>query len=318
MLAVVPSVCSGPEDEPATEERTHTQAQPRIEDAVVRVDRTGRVRKSFEACPGVLEVRLARGHVWVHHRNDGRLSQIDPKTRRVRDVDVGEVAGIAAAGGDLRVTMAGNRIAQHNGVSGVVKRSFRVAHRKLYELGDAGFLEFVGDSIWLTVPNLGTQKPQALWRVDVKTGAVRETHTIGIDPTPPRAVGRSLWFITLDKGLVRFETDSGRYEAIPAGNRPWGYTTGAGSVWVGSESPGSVRRIDPKTGKTTVTIDTDPRVRGLGFGAGFVWVATESSLQRIDPKTNRLTRTTEITSPVHDKGPVGVVYLNGDVWVSVE
>jgi hypothetical protein len=86
--------------------------------------------------------------------------------------------------------------------------------------------------------------------------------------------------VRVDKGLVRFDTDSGRYEAIPAGNRPWGYAAGAGSVRVGSESPGSV--------------------------------------QRIDPQTNRLTRTTEITSPVHDKGPVGVVYLKGDVWVSVE
>jgi sugar lactone lactonase YvrE len=228
------------------------------------------------------------------------------------------VAGIAAANRDLWIAVDGNRIARIDGATGAVEQTLRVARRKLFELGDAGFIAVVGDSVWLTVPKLGTEAPHALWRIDADTGTVREKHKIGVNPTPPLVVGRELWFVTLDRGLVRYDTASGRYEAIPAGDRPWAYTRGAGSVWVGHELPGQVRRINPETGRTIATIDTDPKVRGLGFGGGFVWVATETSLRRIDPKRNRVTRTTDITSRHNDEGPVGVAYVNGDVWVSVE
>jgi hypothetical protein len=318
LVVVAGSACSGSDDDAASvSQRIETLTERHIGDAVVRIDAAGRVREVIPV-PYGLEMRFVGGYLWVHHRSDGELTQIEPSTRRARVVDIGEVAGIAAAGADLWVSVDGNRLARLDSATGAVKRSFRVASRKLFELGDAGFLALIGDSIWLTVPKLGTNNPQTLWRVDANTGAVLERHRIGVDPTPPLAVGRSLWFVTWDEGLVRFDTDSGRYAAVPAGYRPWGYTFGDASLWVGNELSRQVRRIDPQSGSTRATIATDPKVRGLGFGGGFVWVATETSLQRIDPRTNRVTRTTEITSRVTDEGPIGIAFVKGDVWLSVE
>jgi len=56
----------------------------------------------------------------------------------------------------------------------------------------------------------------------------------------------------------------------------------------------------------------------LAFGGGFVWVTAESGLHSIDPATNEVTQEIQLMSPPPDLGPIGVVYLDGSVWVSVE
>ena len=63
-------------------------------------------------------------------------------------------------------------------------------------------------------------------------------------------------------------------------------TVGAGSLWVLSQSDGSVARIDPLTNKVKAVIAA--QVPGAGgeicYGGGFIWVTMSGTpVTRIDP-----------------------------------
>jgi len=81
---------------------------------------------------------------------------------------------------------------------------------------------------------------------------------------------------------------------------------------------GEVWRIDPETAKPTAKIPLDGPPRGLATGGGLVWVTTETALVSIDPATNEVARMVPLTTQIMDQGPIGVAYLDGSVWVSVE
>ena len=81
---------------------------------------------------------------------------------------------------------------------------------------------------------------------------------------------------------------------------------------------GEVWRLDPATGRPQAKIPVGDPVRGIAFGGQTAWVTTESSLLSIDLATNEITMRTHLIDPVPDLGPIGVAYLDGSAWVSVE
>jgi len=299
------------------------KASPRPVDhsTVVRVDaQSGRVEAVIPVGPDPLLLTVASGRVWTLNLGDGTLSQVDPATNEATTVRPGEVVGFTSDGRDLWIAMDGNTLARIGGVTGRVERSIQLGSRPLFALRDAGFLAVGRRSLWLTVPRLGEpMAPQELWRIDPDRGRVLGRYRLGPDPNPPLLDGRYVWSISFD-GLSRIDLRSGRTRlVVPSGGPggPWGVAAGGGSIWMGQQS-GEVWRLDPATGRPEAKIAVGGPARGVAFGGGSAWVTTETSLLSIDPATDAVSRKVPLTNAEPDLGPIGVVYLDGSVWVSVE
>ena len=293
-----------------------------VADSVVEVDAaTGRVLRVVRVGPDPLLLTLAGGGVWTLNLGDGTLSRIDPGRKRSSVLSPGEAVGFASVGKDLWVAARGNRLLRVSGKSGRVVKALRVARQPVFASRDAGWVAVAQGSLWLTVPNLrNSTAPHTLWRIDAKTGKTVVKVPLPPNPLTPVVAGRSLWVVALDGGdtITRVDTRSNRARAIRVGQRPIAVTTGAGSLWVGLEGEDAVVRADLGTGRTIARVPVRGTVRGVAFGGRRLWVTTDTGLLAIDPDRNRVVRTVHLTEPTRDDGPIGVAYLNGSVWVSVE
>jgi hypothetical protein len=91
-------------------------------------------------------------------------------------------------------------------------------------------------------------------------------------------------------------------------------TVGGGSVWVLSQSEGSVSRIDPVRNKVVSTIKAGvPGAGGdIAYGGDRLWVAAAGTpLTRIDPQSNQV-----LEQYGNYKGADAVRFGFGSVWVS--
>ncbi len=288
---------------------------------VVQVDAgSGRVDAVVPVGPDPLLLTRAAGQVWTVNLGDATLSRVDPSADRATTVDLGEAVGVASDGKNLWVAADGNRLVRIDGATGEQEKGFRLRRRPLFASRDAGFLAFGKASIWLTVPELGRPEARhALWRIDPRTGRAIAKFRLRRDPLSPLVDGRYVWIVSLsENSLTRIDSRSTKATTIRVGAVPLALAAGAGSVWVGHEVEREVWRLDPETTQPTAKIPIDDPIRGLTFGGGSVWVTTERGLHSIDPATNDVTRDIQLMSPSPDLGPIGVVYLDGSVWVSVE
>jgi DNA-binding beta-propeller fold protein YncE len=294
-------------------------AEPDLHGTVVRIDAvTGETLSVVRVGENPSLLRTASGRPWTMNFGDGTLSLIDPETNSAATIDVGEVAGIASDGIDVWAAVDGRRIVKVEAETGEEKRALQVAGRKLFELGDAGFLAVDGDVIWLTVPKLGRRlADQSLWQIDPTTGEQRDVIDIGSDPLPPLLAGRHIWIVTFSRGLSRIDKVTHEEQSVEVGARPWGLAAGSGSLWVGDER-GGVWLVDPVTAKSTALIPTSEGVRGVAVGGGRVWAATETGVVSINPSTHEIVHEIKLMDPLPGYGPAGIEYLNGDVWVSVD
>jgi len=312
------AACETSDGEPETPRKAF---RPVDHSTVVRVDaQSGGVEAVIPVGPDPLLLTVASGRVWTLNLGDGTLSQVDPATNEATTVRPGEVVGFTSDGRDLWIAVDGNTLARIDGVTGREEKSIRLASRPLFALRDAGFLAVGRRSIWLTVPTLGERTgPQELWRIDPDTGRVVDRYRLGPDPNPPLLDGPYVWSISFN-GLSRIDLRSGKTRlVVPSGGPggPWGVAAGGGFIWMGQQN-GEVWRLDPATGRPAAKIHVGGPVRGLAFGGELAWVTTETSLVSIDPATDEVTRRIPLTNPAPDLGPVGVAYLDGSVWVSVE
>jgi outer membrane protein assembly factor BamB len=321
-LFAVSALAACETSERGPEAPTKQTVAPVHHNTVVRVDaQSGRVEAVIPVGPDPLLLTVASGRVWTLNLGDGTLSRVAPVTNAATTVRIGEAVGFASNGPDLWVAVDGNRLVRIDGGTGTQETSLRLGRRQLFALRDAGFPAIGHGSIWLTVPVLGRSDfANTLWRLDPKTGRVITRIEIGPDPLPPLIDGRYIWIVSLH-GLSRIDVRTQEVRIVVPSARPgvgpWGVAAGAGSVWMG-QSYGEVWRLDPPTGRPEAKVPVDGPVRGVAFGGGFVWVTTEASLLSIDPATNEVARTIPLTNPEPDLGPIGVAYLDGSVWVSVE
>lgn len=289
---------------------------------VVRIDaETLEVRSVISVGVDPLILAVAGGRVWTLNFGDGTLSRIDPGTGEVTVLDVGEVAGVASGGEDLWVARDQKVVARLDGATGDEELSFRPASRRLFALRDAGFLAVEFGSVWLTVPGGGGRAPQTLWRIDAESGRVLARIPIGPNPIPPVAAEGAVWVLTAgDRVLTRIDPATNAPLDVEVGLAPWGVAGGAGSVWIGDAGRDrEVWRLDPTTGEALARIPlAGEEVRGLAFGRGLLWVATGSGVTVIDPETDKVSGRIQLGEFAPDTGPIGVGYLNGEVWVSIE
>jgi streptogramin lyase len=232
----------------------------------------------------------------------------------------GVVVGVTGDGDDLWVAVDGSTLVRIDGATGEERASIQLGAQPLFALRDAGFLAVGERAIWLTVPQLDTAS-HMLWRIDLTTGHVIAKIQLGPNPLSPLSDGRYLWIITttpLRGQLRRVDMRSNRVTEVRVGDQPWGLAVGAGSLWVGHQSDREVWRLDRTTGETAAKVPISDAARGVGFGNGLVWVTTETGVLSIDPRTSKVIRTIDLIERAPDEGPIGVAFVAGSVWVSVE
>jgi DNA-binding beta-propeller fold protein YncE len=289
--------------------------------SIVRVDATsGRVKAVVPVGVDPLQLVLAAGQVWTMEFGEGTLARIDPATNKATSVDIGEAAGMASDGDDIWVAANGNTIVRLDGASGRREGVLKLGRKPLFELRDAGFLTVTAGSIWLTIPVLGRNlADQTLWRIDPQTGAVKARAPLLANPVSLAADASYVWVANIDGGKVtRVDLKTNTAKNVEASIGPAGVATGAGSLWVSHYVP-EVWRIDPETTRVQAKIHLDAgTTRSIAFGGGRVWVSTESSVVALDPATNKVIQTIELIEPEREVGPTAIVYLDGDLWVSIE
>ncbi len=235
---------------------------------------------------------------------------------------LGDAVGIASDGTDVWVARDERTLSRIDGTTGAELATLQLADQPIFRRRDAGFLAVGADALWLTVPMLGNSvAPQELWRIDPANGRALQRLPIGPNPLPPVSGERFLWIVTAqshDGRLLRVDTTTEAVVDVPVGDQPWGIAVGDGSVWVGHQSDRELWRLRPDTGGPLAKIPLDGAARGVGFGAGHVWVTTETGVVRVDPATNRVSRTFELIEHRRDQGPTVVVALAGSIWISVE
>jgi sugar lactone lactonase YvrE len=214
------------------------------------------------------DVRIVSGKVWTSA--GGRLVRVDPATNRVHSVDARNVAGFTVAGEDVWAAAAGNQLLRLDGATGARERSLRLSSRRVFAVGDAGFPVVAWGSLWLTVPKLGREsEPQTLWRLDMRTGRVLAKLPIGVNPTPPFAAFGSLFILNAPRSrpnqLLRLRRGARRPIEVATPGNPWGLAAGAGSLWVGGRTDRVVWRLNPRSTRSTATIDLPELPRGLAF-----------------------------------------------------
>ena len=135
--------------------------------------------------------------------------------------------------------------------------------------------------------------------------------------------GRSLVRIHLDSATVQATIATGI--ADPSGELS--VATGAGSVWILSDSSGILSRVDPASNTVIARIPVKANSYAAVFGFGSVWISntgprgvrSAGSVQRIDPASNSVVATIDVgpTPRFLAAGAGGVWTLNqGDGTVS--
>lgn len=190
------------------------------------------------------------------------------------------------------------------------------------------------DAVWVSNRAAGT-----LTRIDPKTNTAGEAITIGKEPCyPSLSAFGSLWTpLCGAKALVRTEipgkpapaatatpTPASTPDAkdkpadpkppvmISLGIRSAGpVLSAASSVWMISDSAGTLARIDPDTNAPVAEVMVPSGSSAMTFGEGSVWVVspTQNSVTRVNGDTNVVLETITV-----GKGPVAVTTGAGSVW----
>jgi streptogramin lyase len=268
-----------------------------------------------------LLLAVAGGQVWTLDFGDGALTRIDPVSHQASAVRFdGDVAAMAADGDHLWIALDERFLVRLDAATGVEEASLALAEAPIFRLRDAGFFAVSNAIAWMTVPVIGVpSEPHALWKIDTGSGVVQERYPIGHDPLTPLVAEAAVWVpVVGDSEVMRLDVATGDLTTVDAGDTPGGVTAGANSIWVALERSRSVARLSPLDGRPMATIEVESPTRGVAVGGGSAWAATEAGLTEISTTTNAVVRHVRLVEPVRGSGPIGVAYLDGVVWVSVE
>ena len=291
-------------------------------DCVVGIDaETGEVVAVVEVGRDPLLLTVAGGQVWTLDLGDGALTRIDPATYEPSTVRLdGDVVGMGSDGEDLWVAFDERFLVRLDGATGTKEASVTLSEAPIFRLRDAGFLAVANGIAWMTVPVIGqASEPQTLWKIDVESGTVAARYPIGRDPLTPLVTQEAVWVPVLGGNeIMRLDLTTGDQSTIEFVDIPGWVTFGEGSVWVALERGGNIARLSPADGRLIATIDVGSPSRGVAVGGGSAWAATEAGVTEIRTTTRAIGHDIRLVQPTHDLGPIGIAYLDGVVWVSVE
>jgi YVTN family beta-propeller protein len=250
-------------------------------------------------------ITVGAGFVWVASEADGSVSRIDPETRAMRTLSLGNrAAGVSYGGGSLWVTESDARV-----VAQIQPETLSVV--QTFPVGNApGSIAADARTVWVANTFDGT-----LTRISIGRGVVTGTIPIGARPAGVAVDASAVWVADEANGAVlRIEPKSGRVvHATPVGNGPSSIAVGSGSVWVANRQDDTVSRIDPATNRVSDVIPVGASPVSLAVGSGSVWVASEAdgTLARIDAESGEVKTTVVLESSPHALALVG-----DDPWVA--
>lgn len=315
--AAPPSTSSVPAPSP-----TPVGGEPVPHDSVVGIDaKTGEVLAVVPVGQDPLLLTVAGGQIWTLDLGDGALTRVDPDSHEPSTVRLdGEVAGMGSDGQDLWVAFDERFLVRLDGVTGTEEASITLADKRIFRLRDAGFLAVADGTAWMTVPVVGRpSEPHTLWRIDTGSGEVTERYPIGRDPLTPLVADGAVWVpILRGNEILRLDVATGDQSTIEIGDIPGWVTAGAESIWVACERSHRVARFSASDGQELARVDVGSPTRGVAVGGGSAWAATEAGVTEITTTTNAVRREIRLVDPARDMGPIGIAYLDGVVWVSVE
>src|SRR6266852_977885 len=173
----------------------------------------------------------------------------------------------------------------------------------------------IDDSVWIS-----NRPKDSLTRIDPKTNKIIDTIAVGKGPCAGLALGfGSVWTPNCgDQTVARVDLKTGKVTAaIPTGIADSEATIAASadSIWLLTDTKGTLARFDPATNLVVETIPVGPAPRFLATGEGSVWTLNQGdgTVSRIDPKTNKVVATIEVGVP---GGGGDSVVGEGSVWVT--
>jgi YVTN family beta-propeller protein len=283
-------------------------------------------------------ISAGAGGVWVLNQNSATLSHIDVKTRKLVETrglggspSGGGVPGSVAAsaqdvwlnaagcnggqtGSVLHVATAGEGGRNLGGADDVLVAGAVPEHTVLGTSHGGCGIVSQGTSVWAA-----TNGPDGIVRIDYDPLAGASQVTWGKPLPAPFALALgdgALWGIDpVEQAVMRIDPGTGRRTmTIDAGSDPVAVAYGADAVWVANAGDNSVSRIDPDTNRVTQVIGVDPSPASITTGAGAVWVALADA--GAVARIDERTKRVIATIPVGHR-PQGVVVAGGLVWVAV-
>jgi virginiamycin B lyase len=169
----------------------------------------------------------------------------------------------------------------------------------------------IDESVWVS-----NRPKDSIARLDPKTNTVAAVIAVGKGPCSGLAAGfGSLWVPNCgDKAIARVDLKTGGITAtIRTGiaNSEGSIATGAGSVWIMTDTKGTLARFDPASNALVAEIYVAAGSYGLAFGEGALWVTStdKNIVTRVDPRTNIVVETIPV-----GKAPRFITTGAGAVW----
>jgi peptide/nickel transport system substrate-binding protein len=279
---------------------------PRLEANAVGVIAADAARPIAQVALGSRPAAVAAGggFVWVANE-DGTVSRIDPGTRTIRTVDVGQsAAGVVYQGGSLWVTKPDER-----GVAQIDPDTLTVVQTIGVGNGPASIAAGRG-AVWVANTIDGTVSRIALAR-----GAGPQTVPIGGRPAAIAVAAGSVWVANQQGAdVVRLDARTGAIEAVvTVGNGPSGIAAGMSGIWVANREDGTVTRLDAATNSMSATIPVGARPSSVAVGADAVWVANagDGTIARIGPGWSHVDESISVES-----SPNALAFTGGKLWVT--
>ena len=248
---------------------------------------------------GAGDIAVGDGAVWVVDRQDPFVSQVDPETGRViKTFDTPpRVLDVAAGAGALWVTNAQAK-GFRNTVSRIDPRTGAIHTAKLPRTPDRIGWPSVGHPLLVVGAGAvwAGNREGTISRIDARTGEVTATfdtyaRRIAADDEGVWVLGINLTTIThIDPRTNRIGQSIDLLT-----NAVTGLAVGAGSVWATTEE-GRLIRVEPGPRPIQQTIPVGRDAEFVAFDAGAVWTAdfVAGTVSRVDPRTNRVTSTTKV------------------------
>ena len=286
---------------------------------------------------------VAGDTVWVYNLDSNTVSEVDAATNTVRHTTAisttpawttflpGNVLAADAAG----AWVVGGGEGKENLLTRILADG---QGKREYRLTDTPSAVAVAQGAVWVVTNRDPPPPFSLTprpykrsyvlRVEPDTGTV--TRRLPFSPTDPvdglAIANGAAWVMDVDNArLHRVDLGSGGSRRRDLGDGAAPPVAGFGSLWVCVSNPGSsMVRIDPRTFRTTFTLNSLPAEDGhFAVGYGSLWRHNSPSgdLLRFDPETGKVSGAIRVSPepPMDGRGliPTSVAAGAGSVWITV-
>ena len=258
-------------------------------------------------------IAIGAGSAWVANADDGTLSRIDLKTRKVVDtIGIGgPVADVAVGAGSVwAVTGSEGHLVELDPHTDAVVESYDLSGRNPLLPAGAYSVATADGAVWVGSDDAARSLLRLAPSSGQTTVVLRRLFTpIAIVPS-----GGAVWTTFRTGGTAEVDSKTRRVtETLDSPSDSVALAVGGGSVWVGQGS-GSVWQFAPATATVTRTVPVAGSPFGIAVGGGHVWVAGGDSgtLSEIDPQRGTVVRTLKLGGELLD-----VTYGAGLLWVAV-